>query len=241
VAQLHLRDRTATRTPLTVDGRAIRFEQLPAVTPDGRYIAFTTDELEPGDPRAGNLYVFDRILTNLTTITDPAGNPVRHVRQYAISADARTVVFDSADDHLVTNDRNLNTDTFAVHLAARDTDNDSLEDGWEIQHFGTLNHAASADADNDGIPNALEFQTGTNPQDPASKFTLTATLTSTNSLTLEWPSALAKTYQPQTSTTLAPESWTDFGPPVTAFNYKAHATFPASGRAFYRMKSVATN
>ena len=192
--------------------------------------------MEPGVTRTNNLYVFDRILTNLTTVTAPDGNPIRHLRRYAVSADGGTVVFDSADDQLVANDRNLNTDTFAVRLTMRDTDNDSLEDGWEIRHFRTLDHAASADADNDGVPNALEFQTGTDPQDAASKFTLTATLTSTNIVTLEWPSALGKTYQLQTSTTLAPASWSDFGPPATAFTSKARATFPASDRAFYRTK-----
>lgn len=227
---------TATTTPLTVGGGDFLFEQPPAVTPDGRFIAFTIDNLEPGVTQADNLYVFDRILTNLTTVTAPDGNPIQHLRRYAISADGRTVVFDSADDHLVANDRNLNNDTFAVRLAIADTDKDSLEDGWEIQHFGSLAHAASADADSDGVPNGLEFQTGTDPQDAASKFTLSATPLSKNEVTLEWPSVMGKTYQLQTSTTLAPGSWTDFGPPITAFNSTTRATVPANDRAFYRTK-----
>ncbi len=226
---------TATTTPLMIDGQDLLFEQNPVITPDGRIIAFTIDSAEAGATRENNLYVFDRVTTNLSTIAAPNGGPIAHLRRYAISADGRTVVFDSADDQLVANDRNLNTDTFAVRLTVMDTDGDSLEDGWEIQHFGTLDQSASADADTDGVSNAQEFQTGTDPRDAASRFTLSATLTSSNAVILEWPAVLGKTYQIQTSTTLSAGSWTNSGPPITAFNRNARVTIPANSSAFYRV------
>jgi Tol biopolymer transport system component len=227
---------TAIATPLTVDGLDFSFDRQPSVTPDGRFIAFSVAEREPNDMRVGNLYVFDRVLTNLTTITGPGGRRIELLRQYAISADGRTVVFDSGDNELVPNDSNMSTDTFAVHLAVRDTDDDSIEDGWEIQHFGSIDRAADADADEDGVSNVLEFRTGTDPQDAASKFNLSVIATSAQEVTLEWPSGLGKTYQLQRSTTLAPGSWTDFGAPVTSFKYSARASVPANGNAYYRTR-----
>ncbi|MCV6609840.1 MAG: tandem-95 repeat protein, partial [Amphritea sp.] len=45
-----------------------------------------------------------------------------------------------------------------------DTDDDGLDDAWEITHFGDLvSQNGSADADGDGLTNAEELAAGTNP------------------------------------------------------------------------------
>jgi len=45
----------------------------------------------------------------------------------------------------------------------KDTDDDGLDDDWEIEHFGTLNFSAEDDFDNDGFSNLEEFEKGTDP------------------------------------------------------------------------------
>jgi hypothetical protein len=44
-----------------------------------------------------------------------------------------------------------------------DTDDDGLDDDWEIDHFGTLNYSAEDDFDDDGFTNLEEFEKETDP------------------------------------------------------------------------------
>lgn len=46
---------------------------------------------------------------------------------------------------------------------AKDTDGDGLDDDWEMQNFGSLNHDGKADSDGDGRTDKEEFDEGTNP------------------------------------------------------------------------------
>ncbi len=45
-----------------------------------------------------------------------------------------------------------------------DSDNDGMNDAWEIKYFGALNRDGSGDFDGDGITDLEEFQLGTHPQ-----------------------------------------------------------------------------
>ncbi|WP_367870776.1 hypothetical protein [Luteolibacter sp. Populi] len=47
-----------------------------------------------------------------------------------------------------------------------DSDSNGIDDGWEIQHFGTLGVDPDADADGDGLTNLEEYLAGTDPFDP---------------------------------------------------------------------------
>lgn len=49
-----------------------------------------------------------------------------------------------------------------------DSDNDGLEDAWELAQFGNLNQTATGDPDRDGFSNLLESENGTNPNNPNS-------------------------------------------------------------------------
>jgi large repetitive protein len=46
-----------------------------------------------------------------------------------------------------------------------DDDADGMQDGWEIQYFGTINTQPNGDGDLDGVLNVNEFQEGTDPTD----------------------------------------------------------------------------
>jgi sugar lactone lactonase YvrE len=47
-----------------------------------------------------------------------------------------------------------------------DMDSDSLEDAWELTHFGSLDANPGDDPDGDGLPNLQESQQGTDPNNP---------------------------------------------------------------------------
>ncbi len=44
-----------------------------------------------------------------------------------------------------------------------DVDEDGMDDGWEINYFGSLSRSGSGDLDGDGLTDLQEFQYGTNP------------------------------------------------------------------------------
>jgi subtilisin family serine protease len=78
-----------------------------------------------------------------------------------------------------------------------DTDRNGLPDWWELTYFGhLLGTQATADTDGDGASNFAEWVSGTNPTNPASCVRLlTPTITSTNSLIIQWPSVAGKRYR----------------------------------------------
>jgi len=47
-----------------------------------------------------------------------------------------------------------------------DTDNDGMDDDWEIQYFGNLDQPANLDYDDDGLTNIMEYEGGTDPTVP---------------------------------------------------------------------------
>lgn len=55
------------------------------------------------------------------------------------------------------------TQALSLTVAARDIDDDSLPDGWEIRYFGDLTQGAEADPDADGYCNLAECRNGTDP------------------------------------------------------------------------------
>ena len=47
-----------------------------------------------------------------------------------------------------------------------DTDQDGMDDNWEIEHFGSLLHDGHGDSDLDGLTDLEEYLNGTNPNNP---------------------------------------------------------------------------
>jgi glycosidase len=99
----------------------------------------------------------------------------------------------------------------------------------------------AADRDGDGQSNAAEEGAGTNPLDASSLLKATAISVSGNDVNITVATVSGKTYQLETSTTLAPLSWTSIGTPITATG--PSTVFPHTGgasdtRRFYRARVV---
>src|SRR5439155_22178261 len=80
-----------------------------------------------------------------------------------LSADGRTVFFQSFASDLVPGDFNQTRDIFALKLAGQDSDGDGMDDDWEMAYFNTLARDGRGDFDNDGQTDFQEFRAGTNP------------------------------------------------------------------------------
>lgn len=124
-----------------------------------------------------------------------------------------------------------------VALVIDDADEDGLPDSWEMKHFATLAHGPDDDIDGDGHSNAAEFLAGTSPADGSSFFAATIAVADDNRFTLSWPSVPGKSYEIQSSETLA-EAWAFLltVPAAAAPAVKtSHSVDKTPDRRFYRI------
>ena len=131
-----------------------------------------------------------------------------------------------------------------VHLYF-DGDADGLPDSWELTQFGHLDALANEDSDNDGVSNAEEFEDGTNPDDPASRFVRLTVLAKRGYVTV-LPYRASGRYAPGSVVNLVArpqqgyrfQRWTGDASsdlPGIALTLNAHATIEA---LFYRPDDV---
>ena len=97
--------------------------------------------------------------------------------------------------------------------------------------------AATGDADGDGMGNADEAIAGTNPLDNSSRFQVdSTTVASGGDVTINWTvPAPDRSYTIQTSTTLAPGSWSTLATGLTEGNYTDTSAAAAEDKKFYRV------
>src|SRR5436190_8182026 len=123
--------------------------------------------------------------------------------QPALSADGRTIVFQSFASDLVAGDYNGERDVFVVRLSGSDADGDGMDDDWEMAYFDTLDRDGSGDFDADGQTDWQEFRAGTDPTNAGSILrVLSLTVTGTypeqgRQTTIFWSTAPGKRYQVQ--------------------------------------------
>jgi hypothetical protein len=86
-----------------------------------------------------------------------------------------------------------------------DTDNDGLDDDWEMAKFGTLAYGPLDDPDDDGFSNAREQAIGSNPSDLHSPFpfVLDASVWNSQLMRLSWPAAAGRAYELRMNTNSA--------------------------------------
>ncbi len=122
-----------------------------------------------------------------------------------------------------------------------DSDNDGLNDDWEVTHFNTLAAQTGAgDPDLDGFGNAQEFIAGTNPNDAASLLRITQVQLLMPDTLITFTTATGKTYAVEQRGNLINGIWNvttngmpGTGNPVTA----PHAGGATNGTSqFYRVR-----
>jgi alpha-tubulin suppressor-like RCC1 family protein/Ca2+-binding RTX toxin-like protein len=76
-----------------------------------------------------------------------------------------TVLTWGDDEWGETGDVSLHFTQAAIRLIpwSSDSNQNGINDAWEIKHFGDLSHTGLADADSDGLADILEYQLGTDP------------------------------------------------------------------------------
>jgi Tol biopolymer transport system component len=154
VPDIFLRDlyaRTTTQVSLTaVGGLADGGSYAPAISADGRYVAFESD--------ASNLVSYDTngvrdifvkdvetgtvMRVSVSSSGEPADAPAFHP---AINADGRFVAFHSSASNLVPDDTNGMTDVFVHDRDTGETTRVSITSTGEQGDFGSLDPAISAD------------------------------------------------------------------------------------------------
>lgn len=119
---------------LTLGGHGNQESDEPAISPDGRYVAFTSaaTNLVPGDTNGvPDIFVHDRTLkvtTRVSVASTGAPSPQANdwSSQPSISADGRFVAFSSRASNLVGGDTNLGWDVFVRDTTAGTTERVSV-------------------------------------------------------------------------------------------------------------------
>lgn len=130
---------------------------------------------------------------------------------------------------------NVNTDDFSTYAG------DSIDDAWQVTHFGlaSTSAAATADPDGDGQNNLFEYLAGTTPTSVTSVFTLAVSASSASQRTVSFaPIAAGRSYTVEYATSLSPLNFTTLsGTPVDAAGTRS-LTDPSTSNAarYYRVR-----
>lgn len=215
------------------------------ISADGRFILFSSfesnlvDSVTYGLPR---VYVTDRLLGRTMLLGTPASGPAAIANftssQPYILPDSRTVVFQSFAP-LVDGDYNNTQDIFVVNLGALDSDNDGMDDDWEMAYFGNLSRDGTGDYDGDGMTDKAEFLAGTDPTNQGSVLrALTVTSVTSGSVTVLWNAVAGRTYRVQYKTNITQTGWLDLTGnvyPTNSLGAKVDATVTGNQHRYYRV------
>ncbi len=250
----------AERVSLGVDGtvagngRSIR----PLLSRDGRFVVFTSwaPNLVADDRnRASDVFVRDRWngITHCLSRSWGSANPGNGASsQPVLSADGRTVAFQSLASDLIPGDYNDRRDVFVASLAGPDTDGDGMDDELEMAYFDTLERDGREDFDRDGISDRDEIRAGTAPADGQSVLSVVSLGTALvgdaqrgvyRSTLIAWKAAPGRAYQVEYRADANSGGWRTLEGVVVAAGSSAsklHTEYvpPDAARGFYRVKLV---
>jgi Tol biopolymer transport system component len=223
----------------------------PSISPDGRFIAFRSaaDDVVPDDENGvPDLFLFDRVNQAMMLVTvDRAGNGAANHRSLSpvFSADSASLLFSTWASDLRGGDFNQVSDLLLLRLTMppiTDSDNDGMEDQWELDYFMTLDRDGTADLDLDGMLDATEFKTGTNPTNALSLFRAELEMVATPAPVplVSWPAKPWGAYRVQFKDDPGDAEWQDLESPVTLFGQSGVASdvAPNAMHRFYRVVLV---
>jgi Tol biopolymer transport system component len=220
--------------------------EAPLLSGDGRYVVFASvrDTVVANDTnRFSDIIVHDRVQGTTTVMSrsrlgarSAAGQSSRPV----MAADGRTVIFQSFAGDIIEGDYNERRDIFVVKLGFDDSDNDGMDDDWEVAYFGNLSRDGAGDQDGDGQSDLRESLAGTDPTNGGSILrVLTVTPIAGGSTTIIWSAVAGRNYVVQYKDSLDATDWTNASGVIAAdstsmsFNHSS-----ASAQRYYRVVAV---
>lgn len=221
---------------------------MPSLTPDGRYVIYASraSNLIASDTnQLSDIYARDLVrgVTILLSVNQQGSTSVNAASTMPVlSANGRTVVFQSFADDLVAGDYNFSRDIFVAQLSDVESDGDAMDDDWEMAYFSTLSRDGTGDFDGDGASDLQEFNAGTDPTNLGSIFrVITVTSLLGGQKSVVWMSVPGRTYRVQFKTCVDDADWSELPGLVTAAGTTASladATIDGGSHRFYRVVLV---
>ncbi|MEY3896240.1 MAG: hypothetical protein RLZZ214_1760 [Verrucomicrobiota bacterium] len=211
---------------------------------EGQYLKLydVTPPPAPGTP-APELAVFGTVIGNQVTFTWSAtADPDGGVSGFHLQIGTTPGGFDLFDSPVTASSQSVSvTYGTTLYASVRQINNAGILGPSSAVSTSVLTLDPQADADGDSQSNAAEHSAGTNPLAASSVLKVTAAVIAGNDVTLTVATVPGKSYQLESSITLAPLSWSGIGSLVTAT--AASTVFPHPGgagdpRRFYRARVV---
>jgi hypothetical protein len=246
VMDLTTRQKRAITTDYLGKNIADRRFNPPLLSANGRYVVFDSDvpNVVLNDTnRSSDVFVHDRLQGTTTLISRSRFGPRAAAgisSKPAMSADGRTVVFQSFANDLVEGDYNERRDLFVVRLGTGDSDNDGMDDDWEVAFFGNLGRDGTEDFDHDGHSDLQELLTGTDPTNTGSILrVITVTPMSGGSTTIVWSAVPGRSYVVEFKDSLDTPNWSSASGVLTAsVTSESFAHVSSAPNRFYRVIAV---
>jgi Tol biopolymer transport system component len=218
----------------------------PLISGDARFVIFASkagDLVLNDHNNKSDIFAHDRLLGTTTLLslnqqgTESGNGPSARP---AISADGRTVVFQSLASDLVDGDYTGFRDVFIAKIGSSDSDHDGMDDDWEVAYFGNLSRDGQGDFDGDGQTDLQEFRSGTDPTNQGSFLrVITLTKVPEGAATVVWSSVPGKSYRVEHKDDLGSNIWIALPGLVTASSTSSSKEDPSpSPQRFYRVVST---
>jgi Tol biopolymer transport system component len=218
----------------------------PLLSADGRYVVFEsilTNLVANDANRVSDIFVYDRVWRTTMLVSRSRFGPRAAAgisSKPVMSPDGRTVVFQSFANDLVEGDYNERRDIFVLRLGVGDSDNDGMDDDWEVAYFDNLERSGAGDYDGDGSTDLQEFVSGTDPRNSGSVLrVLTISPMGGGSTTVVWSAVPNHNYVVQYKDSLEAANWTNASGVLTASSTSEsflHAS--SAGMRYYRVIAV---